>query len=136
MPESWRAPRRFLALIAFKTLTFIAPGAPTLDPNLHRSSVIVPIGVFSIPVSMFPFNFSNFSLISRFWFHFFIECVGLPVLLHVNDFDRRNQLKWAVLMLFGNKKMLAWFVCMYVFFGFDVICTYINAWPLSWWKVF
>ncbi|KAH7666883.1 WD repeat protein DCAF11/LEC14B protein [Dioscorea alata] len=43
MPESWRAPRRFLALIAFKTLTFIAPGAPALDPNLHRSSVIVPI---------------------------------------------------------------------------------------------
>lgn len=44
-----------------------------------------------------------------------IECVPLPVLLKVNDFNLRNRINWDLLMLFGSSSgLFALCVCVCV----------------------
>lgn len=56
-----------------------------------------------------------------------IECVPLPVLLKVNDFNLRNRINWDLLMLFGSSSgLFALCVC---------VCVYVYV-VLAWWYMF
>jgi len=82
------------------------PNRCVLNPGFHGSSQFLQFFLnFEVLISFF--HWICWSSSSSLWEWFWSE----------------NHLKWAVLMLFGNKKMLAWFLCMYVFFGFCVCCN-------------